>query len=117
VLDDKQLCHRSTIGWASGEMSVFLVNLRRREHGESNERVVASEKYFGIRSPNGMKLALLTTPEYFSSGIGSFIRLYETVLGPHQLQVKALVRAYPANTDFQEDIVVPLVIVESDQAD
>ncbi|HCZ16443.1 MAG TPA: hypothetical protein DHV85_18010, partial [Candidatus Accumulibacter sp.] len=110
-----QVGQRSVVGWVEGDMSVFMVNLRRREPPETHEKVVASEKYFGIHQVDGLKLALLATPEYFTSGLDSFIRLYETVLGAHKLRVRALVRAYPASTDFKEGIVVPLVIIESDE--
>ena len=106
---------RSMVGWVEGEMSVFVINLRRREPPDNYEKVVASEKYFGIHSADGLKVALLSTPEYFSSSLGSFTRLYETVLGPHKFAVRALVRALPASTDFKEHIVVPLVIVEADE--
>lgn len=112
-----QVGQRSMVSWVEGDMSVFMVNLRRREPPETHEKIVASEKYFGIHRADGLKLALLATPEYFTSGLGSFIRLYETVLGAHKLHVKALVRAYPASTDFKESIVVPLVIIESDERD
>lgn len=104
----------SAVNWVEGEMSVFMINLRRKEAHEEKDRIVASEKYFGIRRPDGLKLALLATPEYFSSGLDAFTRLYETVLGPHKFSVRALVRAYPASTDFKEGIVVPLVILERD---
>lgn len=112
-----QVGQRSMVGWVEGGMSVFMVNLRRRESHEAQERVVASEKYFGIQRVDGLKMALLATPEYFTSGVDSFIKLYETVLGAHKLRVRALVRAYPASTDFKEGIVVPLVIIEVDDRD
>lgn len=110
-----QVGQRSMVGWVEGDMSVFMVNLRRKESHEALEKLVASEKHFGIRRIDGLKLALLATPEYFTSGLDSFIRLYETVLGAHKLRVRALVRAYPASTDFKEGIVVPLVIMEADE--
>lgn len=110
-----QIGQSSMVGWVEGEMSVFMVKLRRRESHESHDKVVASEKYFGIHRFDGLKLALLATPEYFTSGLDSFIRLLETVLGAHKFRVRALVRAYPASTDFKECIVVPLVIMETEE--
>jgi hypothetical protein len=104
---------KSKIGWIEGEMSVFMINLKRKDTGEVHERVIASEKYFAIRCGDGQKCALLTTPEYFTSGVASFLTLYETVLGSHGIRVRALVRSYPANSDFQENIAVPLVIIEA----
>lgn len=104
---------KSRVGWIEGEMSVFMVNLKRKNAGDDHERVVASETYFAIRCEDGQKVALLMTPEYFTSGVASFLRLHETVLGPHGIRVRALVRAYPASSDFKESIAVPLVVVEA----
>lgn len=104
---------RSVIGWVDGEMSVFKVNLRRREPPNNCESVLASEKYFGIHHSDGLKVALLATPEYFSSGIASLTALYETVLGEHAFSVKALVRALPGKSSFEEIIAVPLIILEA----
>lgn len=106
---------RSKVGWVEGELSVFMVERTRRESDTREKKVIASEKYFGIRNDKGTKVALLTTPEYFMSGVASFINLYETVLGPHGMRVRALVRIYPASSDFQEDLAVPLVILERDE--
>lgn len=103
----------SKIGWIEGEMSVFKVDLKRRSADDDRERVVASETYFAIHSDDGQKVALLTIPEYFTSGVASFLRLHETVLGSHGIRVRALVRAYPARSDFKENITVPLVVVEA----
>lgn len=105
---DEALSH---VGWVEGDLSVFMVKTKHEEWGK--EEVVASQKYFGIYGSNGMKVALLTTPEYFSSGIGTFPDLYETLLGANKLHVRALIRAYPASTSFDEVIVVPLVIMEN----
>lgn len=108
---DVQLGKRSKIGWVEGEMGVFMVNLKREIDGQ--EKVVASENYFAICCDDGQKVALLTTPEYFTSGVASFLSLSETVLGAHGVRVRALVRSYPAISDFQENIAVPLIITEA----
>lgn len=100
----------SKIAWFHGYMSVFMIKLSRDVSGEKT--VVAAEKYFGIRRSDGLKLALLTTPEYFTSGFDSLIKVYDTVLGEHSFPVAGLVRVLPAKTDFKEVIAVPLVIYE-----
>lgn len=108
-LGDEYVAH-SKIGWIEGDLSVKKVVLN--EHKDGEKREVASQKFFGIDRAAGGKVALLTTPEYFSSGIGSYPDLYETMLGFNRLRVRMLARAYPAATDFKEEIVVPLVILE-----
>jgi hypothetical protein len=112
---DLQLGNRSSIGWIAGEMSVFMVNLKRKEAFQSEDKIVASEKYFAIHCKNSIIAALITTNNYFSSGVDALLKLYETVLAQHGIQVTALVRVYPAKSDFGEWVAVPLVIVENEK--
>jgi len=72
----------------------------------------ASQTYFAIHGTEGIKLALITTPDYFSSGIDALTGLYETVLDKVVIPVKALVRVFAATSSFNEWITVPLVVLE-----
>ena len=115
----------SRIGWIEGELSVFKVVVRQdsNEHDQigvpgSGPRPYCdpekeSETYFAIRTAQGrLKIALITTPDYFSSGVGSLLKLYETVLEAVSIPVRALVRVYDATTTFKEWVGVPLVVYE-----
>jgi hypothetical protein len=105
----------SQVVWFSGNMNIFKVAITRQQSAHGNEEQdVASDKYFGIRGKDGLKLALLTTPEYFTSGYDSLMKVYETVLGEHLIPVKGLARVLPAKTDFQESIAIPLFIMEEE---
>ena len=117
----------SRIGWIEGELSVFKVVVRTnskshdqlkqpRSHIQSYDPEKGSETYFAVRTRSGgLKLALITTSDYFSSGVGSLVRLYDTVLEKISIPVRALVRVYDAKSSFNEWIGVPLVIYEHAQ--
>ena len=77
-----------------------------------HNQIVASETYFAIHDGD-LKLALITTPDYFSSGLNALTKLYETVLEETTIPVTALVRVMASRSTFNEWIGVPLVILEA----
>jgi hypothetical protein len=115
---------KSTTGWIAGELSIFKVEVKEqgKEHEQLSQKphlpiryhnpVVASETYFAIHG-SGLKLALITTPDYFTSGLNALTKLYETVLEETTIPVKALVRVIASRSTFNEWIGIPLVILEA----
>jgi hypothetical protein len=115
---------KSTTGWITGELSIFKVevNEQGKNHDQLSQKpmlpihyhnpIVASETYFAIHG-GGLKLALITTPDYFSSGLNALTKLYETVLEETTIPVTALVRVMASRSTFNEWIGVPLVILEA----
>jgi len=113
----------SVICWAKGILSINKVEVKRSkstitivgkpmENPEDyRDKLIAEEYYFSLQS-NESKFALLPTPDYFSSGVSAFQDLANTVVGPIELPVKALVRVYSAQTNFKEWLSVPMVILE-----
>ena len=119
----------SRIGWIKGELSVFKVVVRKnskehdqiKTHGSRKQAYYdpekASETYFALRTAQGrLKIALITTPDYFSSGLGSLLKLCETVLESVSIPVRALVRVYDATSSFHEWVGIPLVVYEHKDA-
>ena len=113
----------SQIGWIEGELSVFrvVVKANSKDHDQLPnahcsgvyDPVKATETYFAIRTKGGsLKLALVTTPDYFSSGVAALLRLYDTVLDQVSIPVRALVRVYGATSSFKEWVAVPLLAYE-----
>ena len=113
----------SCTGWITGELSIFRVEVK--EQGKEHEQLsrmpsspvsyynptIASETYFAIHG-GGFKLALITTPDYFSSGLNALTKLYETVLEETTIPIKTLVRVMSSRSTFDEWIGIPLVILE-----
>lgn len=113
----------SITGWIEGTLSVSKVVVRAssKVHEQLSpagglvqpyDPEKASETYFAIHAQSGVKLALITTPDYFSSGLDALTKLSETVLDKASIPVRALVRVYAATSSFKEWIAVPLVIIE-----
>lgn len=109
----------SRTGWIEGELTVYKVVVKdgsTKHEPQSDKRaeaIKASETYFAIRTVGGTtKIALVTTPDYFSSGVAALLRLYETVLAEVSIPVRALVRVYGATSSFREWVGVPLLIYE-----
>lgn len=115
----------SKTGWLAGELSILKVEVKEqgKEHEqlsqvnvhkifETHNPVVASETYFSIHGSNGLKLALITTPDYFSSGLDALTKLYATVIEETTIPVKGLLRVFSSRSTFNEWIAVPLVILE-----
>lgn len=113
----------SAICWLEGTLTINKVEVKRSKYtltlvGEpkdpqsrDGERLVAEEYYFAVES--GIhKVALIPTKDYFTSGVASFKELADTVVGPIELPVNALVRVFSAQTAFKQWISVPLVILE-----
>jgi len=120
----------SAIGWIEGSLCVYKVVVKSTNPIDPNKKIhyqlsrssdsmfqeysqeKASQTYFAIHGTEGIKLALITTPDYFSSGIDALTGLYETVLDKVVIPVKALVRVFAATSSFNEWITVPLVVLE-----
>ena len=100
-------CQPSKIGWVIGDLGIFRVNIRR-----NGQDLIASETYFGLRCKAGLKLALITSPDYFHSGLGALTRLSETVVNKASIPVKALVRIHSSQSSLDEWIATPHVILE-----
>lgn len=120
---DHKFGKSSLICWVNGNLTIEKVEVKRREYtitllgkpskssDDDKERLVAEEFYFSIHS-DGDSFALIPTPDYFVSGVSSFQELVETVIGPIEMPVKALIRVYSAQTSFKQWIAVPMIILE-----
>ena len=112
VLADGDDNTASQYAWVEGKLSA-AVSRRTKKDGDGAEVVLASESYFIIRPETGRALALITTENYFSSGVGALSRLQTTILKDLTLSVRALVRALPSSTHFEHCLAIPLVIMEA----
>lgn len=102
----------SAYGWVEGELTVFEARSSVRSNETGQEKITAEDQLYQIRMKGGKGYALITTPEYFSSGLGTFVKLQKTVLKVMSIPVRAYVRVTAANSYDGQWISIPLVIIE-----
>ncbi|MBD2837109.1 hypothetical protein ID144_08680 [Pseudomonas sp. JM0905a] len=114
---------KSKIAWVEGTLSVAKVTSSKTKKTETiigkpkesdgiTTEKLAEERFFKIGGEDNLELALITSPDYFSSGIDSFQSLLGTVVHQVNIPVKALVRVFSSKSAFDEWIACPLVIIE-----
>lgn len=113
----------SQICWIFGalEISKLEVTRTRRivqvfgqpdpEKNKPETTFVGEETYFAIES-SGVRFALSTTDQYFSSGLAGLKGLSALVIDHLALPCSALVRVLSANTSHGHWVAVPLVITD-----
>jgi len=102
---------KSRYGWFVGKLSVFQANsLVQRSDGTHD--VLAESEHFRIWQSSTVALSLITTPEYFSSGLGALVKLQKTVLKETSIPVRAYVRVVAAHDHVNQWIAIPLVLLE-----
>jgi len=117
---------KSKIAWVSGSLSVAEVKLTRKKHTitiigtpDKKEKSVtenmAEERFFKIKTSDKTKFALITSQDYFFSGVDSFQSLLGTVVHQVDIPVRALVRVFSSKSAFDEWIAAPLIIFEEDR--
>lgn len=107
---------RSQYGWFSGELTVYQAKSSLPRSSGANE-VLAESEHFHIRQSSTSALSLITTPEYFLSGLGTLVKLQKTVLKQMSIPVRAYVRVMAAQDHFKQWIAIPLVILERESKD
>jgi hypothetical protein len=122
--DSHQVGARSSVCWVDGLLTVGGVKVKRRTHHfkfgfdgspppESEEEFVAEEKFFLVKSGES-KFALITSPDYFTTGLDAFPGLQGSVVNQVNIPVRALLRVFSAKSSFEEWVSSPLVILEKD---
>lgn len=103
---------QSQYGWLEGELTVFKVNSNILDKETGNHKILATDALYQIRQKPSIDIALITTPEYFSPGIGTFVKLQETLLKKMSIPVRAYMRVTAAQSHMNQWVAVPLVILE-----
>ena len=102
----------SQFGWITGELTVFKMRSTSRDSKTGEDKLLASEALFQIRPKPGVDYALITTPEYFSTGFGTFVKLQDTLLKEMSIPVRAYVRVAAARGHMDQWVAMPLLILE-----
>ena len=67
-----------------------------------------------FRGKGDLRLTLITTDSYFSSGIGALLGLSEVVADVASIPVRALVRVLDVQGSFGDWLAVPCVMLDAD---
>lgn len=102
---------RSQYGWFNGELTVYQAKSSVQRSDGTND-VLAESEHFQIRQSPTSSLSLITTPEYFLSGLGTLVKLQKTVLKEMSIPVRAFVRVFAAQDHMKQWVAVPLVMLE-----
>lgn len=102
----------SVYGWVEGELTVFEARSSVRSNETGQEKTTAEDQLYQIRLKGAPGYALITTPEYFFSGYGAFVKLQKTVLNMMSIPVRAYMRVTAAKSYDGQWIGIPLVIIE-----
>jgi hypothetical protein len=99
----------SNVVWVSGRLFVSKVEVTRSATDERTEHY-----YFKVSTKDESTFALITSDDYFSSGIDAFRELQGNIIEFIDMPVRALLRVYPAHSAFGEWIATPFIIFEDD---
>jgi len=101
----------SQYGWIQGELSAFAN--RHFVKKKEGEETLAGEKMYHIHVDHKTKVALMTTPEYFSSGMDSFARLQGVLVKEISIPIRAYVRLTSVQAWGGQLIAIPYAILEA----
>jgi hypothetical protein len=103
---------RSRTGWVTGEMVMVQVGPTITGGGQQVDSTERAKVYFGLNGA-GFKLALVTAPDYFASGIDTLRQQFGSPINELTIPVRAYLRVLPAKT-FVDDqwVAVPYILLE-----
>ncbi len=101
----------SQIGWVTGKLSTLTARPSKAVAGTPTYAQGEEQGCFTIQ--NGpLRLALITTPDYFVSGLDALLKMHKVLLRDLAMPVRAFVRVIAAQNYMDEWIAVPYVIHE-----
>lgn len=100
----------SMTGWVNGRLSAVRV----KETNIAGESLSEPQSCFTLRNGSSLNLALITTPDYFVSGLDAFTKMQHVLLRDLSIPVRALVRVVAAQNHADQWIAVPYLMVEPD---
>lgn len=116
LLDLPRLSHvhsegmmHSEFGWINGIFSIQQVEWKRAKNGEE---LVETKTNFFFKSDDGNGYVLVLDSSALATGLSTFPGLLGHVITEFRVKASALMRVYPAGTDFKQMIAAPLVILE-----
>lgn len=101
----------SKIGWIDATLQTLTAAPSTGLKGTSNYQQGEEQGCFALHGSE-IKLALIITPEYFSSGLDVLLKMHKVLLRDLTTPVRALVRVIAAQNYMDEWIAIPYVMYE-----
>lgn len=101
----------SRIGWVDATLQTLTASTSTGIKGTPSYKEGEQQGCFALHGSTA-KLALITTPEYFSSGLDALLKMHKVLLRDLTTPVRALVRVIAAQNYMDEWIAVPYVMYE-----
>jgi hypothetical protein len=105
----------SQVGWVDATLQTMTAFPSTGFRGTPGYKEGEVQGCFGLHG-SATKLALITTPEYFSSGLDALLKMHKVLLRDLTIPVRALVRVIAAQNYMDEWIAIPHVIFERSDA-
>ena len=99
-------------GWVEGFLSTLTVAPSTRNLQTGEETKGPEQAYFTLDNKAGLKLAFITTPDYFSSGLEALAKAHKVLTTSLDIPVRAYVRVLAAQAHLDQWIAIPLLMLE-----
>ena len=108
---DFKIGMHSQVGWIDATLQTLTAKTSTGLKGTPGYKEGEEQGCFALHG-SAAKLALITTPEYFSSGLDALLKMHKVLLRDLSMPVRALVRVIAAQNYMDEWIAIPYVMYE-----
>lgn len=114
-LDPKQLRRGmpSMMGWVNGELATLTVSVSLKRAGTDDYIEGEPQGYFTLEQGRELRLALITSPDYFVSGIDTLLKMHKVATKDVAIPIRGFVRVLSAQTHVDSWVAVPYLMFES----
>lgn len=116
---DPKAFHRgmkSKLGWVDGVLATLTVSKSWKKAGTDEYEDGEEQGYFTLQRGREVQLALITSPDYFVSGMDTLLKMHKVATKDVAIPVRALVRVLAAQSYADSWIAVPYVMLEREVA-
>jgi len=102
----------SQVGWVTAKLGTLTAAPSKGVPGTSTYEQGEEQGCFTLRH-GPLKFALITTPDYFVSGLDTLVKMHKVLLRDLSMPVRAFVRVIAAQNHMNDWIAIPYVMHES----
>lgn len=101
----------SKTGWVDAKLATLIASKSHGQPGSENSEKRQEQGYFTLEHEQ-LKLALITTPDYFVSGLDALTKMQHVLIRDLAIPVRAFVRVIAAQSYVDQWIAIPYLIYE-----